>query len=92
MWTSNSRNLGEIQETSTGNWFTYRATENEWAIAHGFTHEIDVGEAPSNNVRFASIRKTRMKVVVDESFDGSPVVETWILKKSIPYTLNGVAK
>jgi hypothetical protein len=35
--------------------------------------------------RFARVVKTRAYVVVDEADDGSPVVETWIIKQHRKY-------
>lgn len=37
----NTDNLGEFQEYERGRWFTYRATSNPWALAHGLTHEVE---------------------------------------------------
>lgn len=72
----NKKLLGEFQERDHGKWFSYSLTTNEWAIAHGFVHEIDV----QDGVRFACVRKTRVKVVVEEDCEGVPVVETWAIK------------
>ena len=68
--------LGDFQESECGKWFSYSPTLNEWALAHGYVHEIHV----LDGVRFACVRKTRAKVVVDEAADGSPIVEQWLIK------------
>jgi len=80
--TANKQILGDFQEKDAGHWFSYSLTNDEWAIAHGFIHEVDV----LDGVRFACVRKTRVKVVTDEDGEGNPVVETWILKNHNVFT------
>jgi hypothetical protein len=43
MITSKCNNIGDFQEVDYGHYFTYRLTDNPWAISHGLTHEVDVG-------------------------------------------------
>ena len=74
--------LGDFQEKEHGNWFSYSNTTDEWTIAHGFINEIDV----LDGVRFACVRKTRVKVVVDVDSDGFPVIETWLIKNHNIFT------
>lgn len=56
-------NIGEFQECDYGNYFTYRKTDNLWAIEQGYMHEIDVGDC---QVRFARVLKTVAYVCTDE--------------------------
>lgn len=81
MWRHNTQNLGEVKEKDFGNWFTYRKTENPWALKNGLPHEIDV----LDGVRFARVLKTVAHVAVDEAPDGTPLTEAWSLKKHIQY-------
>jgi hypothetical protein len=78
-------NLGEFQEASVGNYFTYRFTSNDWANQQGFTHEIDV----TDGVRFARVMKTVVQICTDEDANGSAVFETWKIKKHITYNKQG---
>ena len=72
---------GEFTEVSLGHSFTYRETDNWWAIANGLHYEIDV----LDGVRFAKILKTVAHVAVDESEGGTPVLETWKIKQHRVY-------
>jgi len=65
-------------------WFSYRPTSNPWALSHGLNFEIDV----LDGVRFANVLKTRVRVCIDESATGEPVMETWSLKVHHPYETN----
>lgn len=73
---------GEFQETSVGKWFTYKPTQDVWALGHGFTHEVDV----LDGVRYASLTKTSIQICVDEGADGTPEVERWKIKNHLEYT------
>lgn len=68
--------VGEFTEAQHGKHFSYRMTTNEWALSHGYTHELDF---VNGQRRFASVRQTRVKVVL-RVFDNEPVVETWAIK------------
>lgn len=72
--------LGHFQEKDYGKWFTYRLTDNPWALSHGFQHEIDV----LDGVRFANVKKTVATVCIDESDSGAPVCSKWLFKKHYP--------
>jgi len=78
MMTMKEFNLGEFQEESYGNYFTYRKTTNVWAIEHGFMHEVDVGDC---QVRFARVLKTVAYICTDEDANCKPVYEIWKIKK-----------
>lgn len=73
----NPDNRGEFQERDREHWFTYRTTDNPWALAHGLTHEVDV----LDGVRFAIVKKTRALMCLAEGDSGEPLLETWLLKK-----------
>ena len=81
MYRSNSKNIGEFTEQDYGHCFTYRATEDTWALKHGLTHEVDVGY----DTRFAKVTKSRCYMALDEASDGSPVLETWKIRKHVEY-------
>ena len=77
-----SNSAGEFQEREYSNWFTYLITQNEWALSHGLTHEVDV----ANGVRFAIVKKSVCHVATNEGDSGAPVLEVWQLKKYSVYT------
>jgi hypothetical protein len=83
MMTMRESNIGEFKEESYGKYFTYRKTDNLWAIAHGFMHEVDVGDC---QVRFAKVLKTVAHICTDEDANGKPVHEIWQIKRHIFYT------
>ena len=66
---------GEIQEADFRRWFTYRPTSDRWALAHGLSVEIDVGD----QIRFGNVLKTVAYVCTDETETGAPVIEKWKL-------------
>ena len=76
------QNIGEFQEVEYGNRFTYRKIQDEWAVSHGCTHEIDVG---MDEIRFAKVHKTVAYVSVDEDEFGNPVFERWSIKNHSIY-------
>jgi hypothetical protein len=76
-------NIGEFQECEYGNYFTYRKTNNLWAIEQGFSHEIDVGDC---QVRFARVLKTVAYVCTDEDASGKAIFQIWKIKKHNLYT------
>ena len=67
--------VGEIQEADFRKWFTYRPTSDQWAISHGLSVEIDVGD----QIRFGKVLKTVAYVCTDETETGTPVLEKWKL-------------
>lgn len=81
MMTMRELNEGEFQECDFGKHFTYRKTDNLWAIEQGFMHEVDV----LDGVRFARVLKTVAYVCVDEDEHGKPVFELWKIKKHVRY-------
>ena len=71
------KNIGEFQEKTCGKWFTYRSTDNPWALSNGLNFEIDV----LDGVRFANVKKTVVHVCVNEGDSGEPIIELWQLNK-----------
>ena len=74
-------NEGEFVEVDFGKYFTYRKTDNLWAIEQGFMHEVDV----LDGVRFARVLKTVAYVCVDEDASGKAVFQIWKIKKHNRY-------
>lgn len=83
MMTMRELNVGEFQECDYGLYFTYRKTDNLWAIEQGYMHEIDVGDC---QVRFARVLKTVAYVCTDEDAFGKAIFEIWKIKKHTLYT------
>jgi hypothetical protein len=81
MMTFKDFNTGEFQEVEFGKYFTYRKTDNPWAIQQGFIHEIDV----LDGVRFARVLKTVAYVCTDEDAEGKAVFQIWKIKKHVQY-------
>jgi hypothetical protein len=81
MMTMNEFNEGEFVEVDFGKHFTYRKTDNLWAIEQGFMHEVDV----LDGVRFARVLKTVAYVCTDEDEYGKAVFEKWKIKKHVRY-------
>jgi hypothetical protein len=73
---------GEFFLKETGKYFTFRLTDNPWALKHGLQHEIDV----LDGVRFGIVKKTAAYVAIDEYPDGSPVGQSWIISRRKTYT------
>lgn len=81
MLTMQELNYGEFQEEDHKKYFTYRKTDNLWAIEHGFMHQVDV----LDGVRFARVLKTVAYICTDEDAYGKPVHEIWKIKKHVIY-------
>lgn len=81
MLSMHESNLGDFQECDYGNYFTYRFTDNPWALLNGLMHEIDVGDG----VRFARVLKTVVHLCIDEDIDGKAVIEKWQIKNHNNY-------
>ncbi len=82
MLTVRDTNIGEFQEKDFGNYFTYRKTDNPWALQNNLKHEVDVGDG----VRFANVLKTVVHMCCDEDAEGKAVLHTWKIKKHIIYS------
>lgn len=75
------QNIGEFREVTFGNYFTYQANTDE-ATKGQYPYLIDVKslfdtEDHPSNYRMAKILKTVVHVVVDETPDGSFIVDKW---------------
>ena len=79
MYKYSKDNLGEFVEKDYGKTFTYR--KNTGYNPYNLEHEVDV----LDGYRYATVKKTRAYVVVDEDTEGNPVFETWVLKKHTVY-------
>lgn len=75
-------NVGEFQEATQRHWFTYRPTENPWAIAQGLPFEVDCGHG---EVRFANVLKTVLWLATDEDASGAAVLEKWNIRHHTTY-------
>lgn len=64
---------GGFTEREFGKRFSYRVTSDAWALGQGLAHEVDV----LDGIRFARILGTVAYVAVDETADGSPVLDKW---------------
>jgi hypothetical protein len=58
--------------------FWFEPCKNEWATAHGATHEIVLCNGEER--RGVRLLKTVAYVAVDESSDGYPVWEKWLIR------------
>jgi len=76
--------IGEFREATHGNWFTYVATTDPWAIRQGFVHEIHVGAM--GEVRYGNVLKTVVHIAVDEAEGGGSIMETWKISKHNIFT------
>lgn len=72
---------GEFQEREHGKFFTYRQTENEWALGFGMHHEIDV----LDGVRYGNVLKTVAHVCVDQGRYGEPIKQAWSIRNHHTY-------
>ena len=79
MYRQHQENIGYFVEKEFKHEFTYKETRDEWALKHGFKHEIDCGE-----IRFGNVKKTRAYVVINED-SGSPILETWVITKNVVF-------
>jgi hypothetical protein len=81
MLTMRDTNIGEFQEIEYNNYFTYRKTDNPWALQNNLKHEVDVGDG----VRFANVLKTVVHMCIEEDAEGKAVLDTWKIKKHVLY-------
>ena len=82
MYRQHDNNIGYFVEKEHKHEFTYRLTNNAWALEHGFKHECDVGYNPQE-IRFCTVKKTRVDMCYDER--GEPMVETWVISKNVVF-------
>jgi len=64
--------VGKFRNTETGVWFEFKAAD-ETPFGPNFPHKVFV----TDGFRWARVLKTVAHIVVDESEDGSPMVEKW---------------
>jgi len=76
-----SGDSGEFYVPETRRYFTFKPTNNAWAISHDLIHEIDV----LDGVRFGIVRKGVAYVAIDENEYGAPVLDRWTITKRITY-------
>lgn len=76
----NEKNVGEFQEAKFGKYFTYKLTNDPWALANGFPHEVDV----LDGVRYANVKKTVAYVCTGEDVT-VPIANKWKIKKHVLY-------
>ena len=81
MYRYNQANVGEFTEADYGHCFTYRKTNDQWALKHGLNYEVDVAA----DIRYAKITASRCYMAIDEAADGKPVIERWTIRKHIKY-------
>jgi len=75
--------IGCFRHRETRHDFEFRATDNEWALSQGMTHEVGVageGLAGDYGYRFARVLKTVAHIAVDEDEYGQAVLESWPIK------------
>ena len=68
---------GRFYVPETRRWFTFRPTDNAWALQHDLIHAIDV----LDGVRFGVVRKGVAYVATDEDQYGNPVLDRWTITK-----------
>jgi hypothetical protein len=68
---------GHFYLPETRRWFTFRPTDNAWALQHDLIHAIDV----LDGVRFGVVRKGVAYVATDEDQYGNPVLDRWTITK-----------
>lgn len=72
---------GEFYVPDTRKYFTFRPTDDAWAVKHDLIHAIDV----LDGIRFGIVRKGVAYVAVDEDQYGNPVIERWTITKRKTY-------
>ena len=82
MYVLTPETLGSFVEKDYGCDFTYKPTEDKWALSHGMIHEIYVDTG--GVTRFGLVKKTVCLVVIDEQ-SGNPVIEHWKIKQHIEF-------
>jgi hypothetical protein len=78
-------NAAHFTLIENGMTFFLEETTNDWAKAHGATHDILLQNGEVR--RACRLLKTVAYVFVDEAADGSPVVEKWLIRNCSQYTL-----
>lgn len=68
-----SKPTGEFKEKEHGKYFTYKRTNDPFALQHGLEYEVDV----LDGFRYAKVLQTVVYVSVDEDAEGKPVLERW---------------
>ncbi len=81
--------LGAFNEKGTGNRFefTTRSDEEMDTFAPDYPHKIFVGPWGFVETRAALVLKTVAYVVIDEGAEGNPVVEKWLIKNWVEYSV-----
>lgn len=74
--------LGQFTNVHTNRSFEYRKTTNEWALQHGYTHEIALN---FNLIRYANVKATVVYVAVDEDERGQSIEQKWRIKQHHHY-------
>jgi hypothetical protein len=72
-----AKDSGEFFLPETKKYFSFRPTNNPWALENGLLHEIDV----LDGLRFGIVRKTLAYIAIDENQYGKPVIAKWDITK-----------
>jgi len=72
-----SKDSGEFFLPETKKYFSFRPTDNSWALENDLLHEIDV----LDGIRFGIVRKTIAYIAIDEDQYGKPVIQRWEIAK-----------
>ncbi len=67
--------------------FFFEPTSNDWAKSHGATHDLLLQNGEVR--RAVRLLKTVAYVAVDESADGSPVWQKWLIRDLREYEFKG---
>jgi hypothetical protein len=82
--------LGQFVHKETGVRFEYSERRGFGDVWPGITQQIFVGGTKGPGVRLAIVKKTVVKVVVDEDANGHPVWESWPIKQHSQYLTDWV--
>jgi len=83
---TNVKVAGKFVEVEGKQTFEFSKIEDgEFVPFAGYEYKVWVGGVSGNQYRYAHVVKTRCYMVCDEAADGSPVVETWVIKNRVDY-------
>jgi len=82
-WIYTKNPIGVFVEKEAGNHFEYSLNDDQIPFGEEFPHKVWVRDG----YRYADVKKTVARIVVDENEYGQPVIEKWYIKGHRQYQI-----
>lgn len=82
-WIHTKNPIGVFVEKEAGNHFEYSLNDDQIPFGEEFPHKVWVHDG----YRYADVKKTVARIVVDENEYGQPVIEKWYIKGHRQYQI-----